>query len=87
MPAEACIATVLNLHQPTGNLEDLLEHKEWEAREVLFAYDRIPRSLWGHEDLARIHLSMSGTLLELLSNPAFQSRVYGIVKCGDRQFA
>ena len=83
MPAEACIATVLNLHQPTGNLEDLLEHKEWEAREVLFAYDRIPRSLWGHEDLARIHLSMSGTLLELLSNPAFQSRVYGIVKCGD----
>jgi len=75
-------ALVLNLHQPSGNLDYLLEHNEWEAREILYALDRIPRSLWGYEDLARVHLSMSGTLLEALSSPDFQRRVYGIVDCG-----
>ncbi|MEY6431072.1 glycoside hydrolase family 57 [Thioalkalicoccus limnaeus] len=75
-------ALVLNLHQPPGNLESLLEHREWEAKEILFAMDRIPRSLWGYEDLARVHLSLSGTLLETLTDPAFQDRVYGIVDCG-----
>ncbi|NJN67441.1 MAG: glycoside hydrolase family 57 [Chloroflexaceae bacterium] len=76
-------ALVLNLHQPAGNLEHLLEHAEWEAREILWALDRIPRSVWPYEDIARVHLSLSGTLLETLSNPEFQSRVYGTVKCGD----
>jgi 4-alpha-glucanotransferase len=76
-------ALVLNLHQPSGNLEYLLAHNNWEAKEILWAMDRIPRSLWGFEDTARIHLSLSGTLLETLSNPGFQSKVYGIVKCGD----
>jgi len=75
-------ALVLNLHQPSGNLQDLLEHQTWEAKEILFALDRIPRSLWGHEDRARVHLSLSGTLLETLSDPAFQQQVYGIVDCG-----
>jgi alpha-amylase/alpha-mannosidase (GH57 family) len=76
-------ALVLNLHQPAGNLEYLLEHNEWEAKEILWALDRMPRSLWQHEDIARIHLTLSGTLLETLSNHDFQSRVYGIAKCGD----
>ncbi|MCB0163130.1 MAG: glycoside hydrolase family 57 [Anaerolineae bacterium] len=76
-------ALVLNLHQPSGNLEDLLEHEEWEAKEILWALDRMPRSLWGYEDIARVHLSMSGTLLETLSSPEFQNQVYGIVKIGD----
>jgi 4-alpha-glucanotransferase len=76
-------ALVLNLHQPAGNLEYLLEHNPWEAKEILYALDRIPRSLWGYEDTARVHLALSGTLLETLTNPDFQSRVYGIVKCGD----
>ncbi len=75
-------ALVLNLHQPAGNLEHLLEQATWEAKEILFALDRIPRSLWGQEDLARVHLSLSGTLLETLSSPGFQERVYGIVDCG-----
>lgn len=75
-------ALVLNLHQPPGNLEYLLEHQTWEAKEILFALDRMPRSLWGQEDLARVHLSLSGTLLETLSDPAFQERVYGIVDSG-----
>jgi len=76
-------ALVLNLHQPAGNLETLLASNEWEAKEILYALDRIPRSLWEFEDTGLVHLSLSGTLLETLSNPAFQERVYGIVKCGD----
>jgi alpha-amylase/alpha-mannosidase (GH57 family) len=75
-------ALVLNLHQPLGNLEELLEHNHWEAQEILYALDRIPRSLWGYEDVARVHLSLSGTLLQTLSDPAFQQRVYGMVDCG-----
>ncbi len=76
-------ACVLNLHQPAGNLEDLLENQTWEAKEILWAMDRMPRSLWGYEDVARIHVVLSGTLLETLSDPAFQERVYGIAKVGD----
>ena len=77
-------ALVLNLHQPNGNLEYLLEHNEWEAKEILYALDRMPRSLWApYEDVGRVHLSLSGTLLETLSNPDFQNRVHGITKCGD----
>jgi alpha-amylase/alpha-mannosidase (GH57 family) len=76
-------ALVLNLHQPAGNLEALLRDNEWEAREILFALDRIPRALWAFDDVARVHLSVSGTLLETLASPEFQQRVYGIVKCGE----
>lgn len=75
-------ALVLNFHQPPWNLEDLLAQNEWEAREILYAMDRMPRFLWEYEDVARMHLSLSGTLLETLSNPDFQQRVYGIVDCG-----
>ncbi|VUX47396.1 Glycoside hydrolase family 57 [Candidatus Defluviicoccus seviourii] len=75
-------ALVLNMHQPPSNLDDLLATNAWEAKEILFAYDRMPRMLWGYEDVARVHLSLSGTLLETLSHPDFQKRVYGIVDCG-----
>ncbi len=83
MPEVIHHALVLNLHQPSGNLEFLLNNNEWEAKEILWALDRIPRTLWEYEETARVHLSFSGTLLETLSNPDFQNRVYGIVKCGD----
>jgi alpha-amylase/alpha-mannosidase (GH57 family) len=75
-------ALVLNMHQPPSNLDRLLETNEWEAKEILFAYDRMPRALWNYQDIARVHLSLSGTLLETLSNPSFQERAYGIVDCG-----
>ncbi len=80
--ADIDFALVLNLHQPPGNLEQLLETREWEAREILWAMDRIPRSLWPYEDIGRVHLSLSGTLLETLTNPDFQRRVYGTVDVG-----
>jgi 4-alpha-glucanotransferase len=76
-------ALTLNLHQPAGNLQFLLDNRDWEAKEILWALDRMPRALWGYEDVARVHLAMSGTLLEALVDPAFQERVFGIVKCGD----
>ena len=80
-------ALVLNLHQPPGNLDMLLQHNEWEVKEILWAYDRIARSLWGQEDLARVHLAISGTLLETLTNSEFQGRVYGTVDCGSLLWA
>ncbi|MGR9099112.1 MAG: glycoside hydrolase family 57 [Gammaproteobacteria bacterium] len=75
-------ALVLNLHQPAGNLEDLLQHHPWDAKQILYAMDRMPRTLLPYQDKARVHLSMSGTLLETLASPEFQQKVYGIVDCG-----
>lgn len=75
-------ALVLNLHQPPGNLQSLMQTQPWETREILQAMDRMPRVLWGQEDLARVHVSFSGTLLETLASPEFQSQVYGTVDCG-----
>ena len=71
-------ALVLNLHQPPNNLEHLFAKNEWEAKEILFAYDRIARSLWGYEDVGRVHVSHSGTLLESLSSREFQEKTYRI---------
>jgi 4-alpha-glucanotransferase len=79
---DARFALVLNLHQPAGNLEGMLQRGDWAAREILWAIDRIPRALWGYEDVGRVHLSLSGTLLETLTNPEFQHDAYGIVDCG-----
>jgi hypothetical protein len=69
-------ALVLNLHQPHGNLEHLLEHNEWEAREILFAMDRIPRSL----GITRMSAGCIWRCPEPCwkpDQPDFQSRAYG----------
>jgi 4-alpha-glucanotransferase len=77
-------ALVLNLHQPSGNLEELFHSNAMIGKEILWAIDRIPRALWSpYEFIGRVHLSLSGTLLETLENQKFQSQVYGIAKCGD----
>ncbi|MGD7034839.1 glycoside hydrolase family 57 [Methylotuvimicrobium buryatense] len=75
-------ALALHFHQPAGNLEFLWEHEPWEAERILFALDRIPRTLWPYQGLGKVHISLSGTLLETLSNPSFQQLVYGKVDCG-----
>lgn len=64
---------VLNLHQPAVNLDD----NEWEAKEILWTLDRIPRSLWADEAPGALC-----TLLETLADLCFQQRVHGIVDCG-----
>lgn len=74
-------ALVLSLHQPDGNLDHLLAYNKPEAREILFTIDRIPRALWNYQDIGRVHLALSGTLLETLANPGFQSRASEIVDC------
>ena len=55
MPATIHHALVLNLHQPWGNLDQMLgdavEQERWHGKECLFAYDRIPRAVWGWEDV------------------------------------
>jgi hypothetical protein len=33
--ANVSFALVLNVHQPAWNLEDLLQHREWKAKEIL----------------------------------------------------
>ena len=70
---------MLNLHQPAGNLDKLLSEHECEAKEILWALDRIPRSLSAYEDLGRVHLSLSGTLLETLRRHALSA-----TRLGDR---
>ncbi len=59
--AAAHHALVLNLHQPAGNLEHLLAHEPWEAEMILYAMDRIPRTLWRDEDIGRVHLSTASS--------------------------
>lgn len=76
-----CHALVLNLHQPAGNLEHLLAHNAPEARDILLAMDRIPHSLRDEREFGRVHVSMSGTLLETLNNPEFQSQASAVVDC------
>ena len=75
-------ALILNLHQPDGNLAQLWAEQPEEARALLMAYDRIARFLWSYEAVARVHLSLSGSLLETLKDPDFQAAVYGTVDCG-----
>ncbi len=82
MSTDTFHALVLNFHQPADNLEYLLDHMPWEARQILYAIDRVPRSLWEYEGLGKVHLCLSGTLLETLANPEFQRKVYGIIDCG-----
>jgi len=50
---DIAFALVLNLHQPAGNLDNLLGADPWAAAEILYAIDRIPRSPWPYEDTGR----------------------------------
>ncbi|MFH1075263.1 MAG: glycoside hydrolase family 57 [Pseudomonadota bacterium] len=55
----------LNMHQPLGNLIALHNSPEaWEAKQILWCYDRPTRMLEGYEDVARLHIGFSGTLLK-----------------------
>jgi 4-alpha-glucanotransferase len=60
----------LNMHQPLGNLIALHHSPErWEARQILWCYDRPTRMLEGYEDVARLHMDFSGTLLKQFEDP------------------
>jgi hypothetical protein len=66
----------LHMHQPLGNLVALHKSDErWEARQILWCYDRPTRMLEGYEDVARLHISFSGTLLKQLEDREFGRRL------------
>jgi alpha-amylase/alpha-mannosidase (GH57 family) len=70
----------LHFHQPPGNLRALGESKDrWEAKEILWCYDRPTRMIEGWEDVARLHLSFSGTLLKQLEDPATRTAFRDVV--------
>ncbi|MBF0432533.1 MAG: glycoside hydrolase family 57 [Fibrobacteria bacterium] len=63
----------LHMHQPLGNLVSLQHSEEsWEAKQILWCYDRVTRMLENYEDCARMHMSFSGTLLKQLEDPEVQ---------------
>lgn len=59
----------LQLHQPPGNLQLLIETNAAEAQHIIHAYDRIVRYAHRYPHTARLHVCFSGTLLEQLKNP------------------
>jgi hypothetical protein len=57
----------LHLHQPPGNMLDVLRGAEYEAIGIIQSYDRIVRYAHRYKDTARIHVGMSGILLDQLT--------------------
>ena len=74
----------LHMHQPLGNLLALQNSGEqWEARQILWCYDRPTRMLEGYEDVARLHMSFSGTLLRQFEDPGIQQTFRDVVNIGE----
>ena len=86
-PQEIFHALVLEMHQPSGNLEHLLDTSEWEAKEILFAYDRMARFLRSRTRIgavgARLTQPSPEVLLGTLAKALSFRGDHGIVKCGD----
>jgi len=82
--AEVYHALGLNMHQPPGNLLALHNSNErWEARQILWCYDRPVRMLEGYEDVARLHMSLSGTLLKQFEDPAIRETFHDVIDIED----
>jgi hypothetical protein len=60
----------LQLHQPPGNLQLLIETNASEAQHIIHAYDRIVRYAHRYPTTARLHVCFSSLLLEQLQHPA-----------------
>ena len=72
------------MHQPPGNLVALHNSGErWEARQILWCYDRVTRMLEGYSDVARLHLSFSGTLLKQLEDSGVRETFGDVVDIAD----
>jgi alpha-amylase/alpha-mannosidase (GH57 family) len=82
--ADVYHALGLHMHQPLGNLVALHNSDEsWEARQILWCYDRPVRMIEGYEDVARLHLSFSGTLLKQLEDPGVRQTFGDVVNVED----
>jgi alpha-amylase/alpha-mannosidase (GH57 family) len=74
----------LHMHQPLGNLLVLHNSEQrWEAKQILWSYDRPTRMLQGYEDVARLHMSFSGTLLKQLEDPGIRETFGDVVDIDD----
>ncbi|TAL02503.1 MAG: glycoside hydrolase family 57 [Verrucomicrobia bacterium] len=74
----------LHFHQPFGNLVALHNSGErWEAKQILWCYDRTTRMLEGYGDVARLHASFSGTLLKQLEDPGVRETFGDVVNIAD----
>lgn len=69
----------LHMHQPPGNLRLLFEANPWEAEQILRCYERVVRYAEQYRDVARLHVSFSGVLLEQLLDPDIVERYRHIV--------
>lgn len=58
-------------------------NEAWEAKQILWCYDRVTRMLEGYEDAARLHVNFSGTLLKQLEDPAIRETFSGVVDIED----
>ena len=74
-----CHLLGLHMHQPPGNLEHLIDHYEWEARQIMLCYDRPLKYAWRYQDVARFCVGFSGILLEQLQDPKVISKYSGII--------
>lgn len=73
----------LSMHQPPGNLIELHNSLDpWEAKQILWCYDRVTRMNEGYEDIARLHLMFSGTLLKQLEDPAISETFADVIDVG-----
>jgi len=68
-PAAMYHALGLHMHQPPGNLRLLIDENEWEARQIIRCYERVPRYARNFAGTARIHVGFSGILLEQMRSP------------------
>src|SRR5436190_21481915 len=74
----------LHMHQPLGNLVGLhTSNERWEARQILWCYDRPTRMLEGYEDVARLHMGFSGTLLKQLEDDGVRQTFHDVVDVED----
>lgn len=69
----------LHMHQPPGNLRLLIEANPREAAEIIRCYERAARYALQYRDVARLHVSFSGILLEQFLDPEIVDRYRHIV--------
>jgi len=74
----------LHMHQPLGNLVAIHNSSQaYEAKQILWCYDRPTRMLEGYADVARLHLSFSGTLLKQFEDPGIRETFQDTVNIPD----
>ena len=66
----------VSMHQPPGNLIEMHNSEQrHEVKQILWCYDRVTRMLEGYEDVARLMMMFSGTLLKQLEEAATLMRL------------